>query len=362
MISAGALPILVGLMEASPCRDTRSQCAWALGNVTGDGAASRDRALEAGLLAALVRMFQPGAGGGGDHALEKQVAWLLSNVFRFKPRPPVTPAEEPLLAMLARWAAQGGEAAIDAAWTLSYVSDHGANLQACARAGAMAAMLPLLRAGGGGGGELSVTPALRVFGNFVSGSEAETQYALDTGALRLLPALLSHPKRSIRKEALWAVSNVCAGSPAQARLVDEEGLWPAVLAGGDDAEENVAREAVWACANALTSQGSAGARHLVGLGVLQLFQRFLSRPAPSVSENALCCVLEGLGKMLVAAAADKDGEGDAWLEDLREAFEDCELGDCVMAVHEAGTGERKLRARAVLEILGTHILSERGEG
>jgi hypothetical protein len=44
VVEAGAIPILCGLM-ASPSPEVREQCAWCLGNITGDGPAFRDMVL-----------------------------------------------------------------------------------------------------------------------------------------------------------------------------------------------------------------------------------------------------------------------------------------------------------------------------
>lgn len=55
------------------------------------------------------------------------------------------------------------------------------------------------------------TPSLRTVGNIVTGTDHQTQLALDAGILGVLPQLLTHPRPSIQKEAAWALSNVAAG-------------------------------------------------------------------------------------------------------------------------------------------------------
>lgn len=48
-------------------------------------------------------------------------------------------------------------------------------------------------------------------GDIVMGIDHQTQIAIDTSTLRVLPQLQKHPKPSIQKEAAWALSNVATG-------------------------------------------------------------------------------------------------------------------------------------------------------
>lgn len=52
------------------------------------------------------------------------------------------------------------------------------------------------------------TPALRTVGNIVSGSDDQTQAVLDSGLMNQMQTLLNSPKRMIRKEACWVLSNI----------------------------------------------------------------------------------------------------------------------------------------------------------
>lgn len=60
---------------------------------------------------------------------------------------------------------------------------------------------------------LVITPALRVVGNIVTGTDDQTQAVVDAqAALQVFPRLLSHTKSTIKKEAAWAISNIVAGN------------------------------------------------------------------------------------------------------------------------------------------------------
>lgn len=74
-----------------------------------------------------------------------------------------------------------------------------------------------------------LTPALRAIGNIVTGDDKQTQAVLDAGALRAFPALLSHSKGNLQKEAAWMLSNVTAGSREQIQAVVDMGLVPHLI-------------------------------------------------------------------------------------------------------------------------------------
>lgn len=73
------------------------------------------------------------------------------------------------------------------------------------------------------------TPALRSIGNIVSGSDLQTETAIDAGVLNVLPKLMRHPKASIQKEAAWALSNIAAGPCKQIQQLITCGLLPPLV-------------------------------------------------------------------------------------------------------------------------------------
>merc|ERR1711865_788973 len=48
----------------------------------------------------------------------------------------------------------------------------------------------------------------RTVGNIVTGDDMQTQIVINCGALARLGALLLSPKKGIRKEACWTISNI----------------------------------------------------------------------------------------------------------------------------------------------------------
>ena len=104
----------------------------------------------------------------------------------------------------------------DSLWALSYLSDGDDDrINACVQAGITNEIVSKLSHDQ----VKIITPALRIIGNLVSGNEFATQTVIDANVLPALFTLLDHPKKGIRKEACWALSNITAGTPSQIETV-----------------------------------------------------------------------------------------------------------------------------------------------
>ena len=98
-----------------------------------------------------------------------------------------------------------------------------------------------------------VTPALRTVGNFVSGNDDQTQAVIDAGLMSKMQTLLNHPKRIIRKEACWVISNIAAGTQQQINTVlKTKGCMQQVIEMAISSEWEVRKEAIWIVSNIAT--------------------------------------------------------------------------------------------------------------
>uniref|UniRef100_A0AC34F7L2 Importin subunit alpha n=1 Tax=Panagrolaimus sp. ES5 TaxID=591445 RepID=A0AC34F7L2_9BILA len=71
--------------------------------------------------------------------------------------------------------------------------------------------------------------AIDVLGNISSGTDEDTQYILDLGALPLMEKFLNHPNKKLNKEAVWFLTNFLAGSEKQIQQVFDAGYIPLVI-------------------------------------------------------------------------------------------------------------------------------------
>lgn len=95
----------------------------------------------------------------------------------------------------------------------------------------------------------------RSYIHYISGDDLQTQFCINNNALSCLLALLSSPKKGIRKEACWTISNITAGNKDQIQSVIDNNIIPPLIQLLANAEFDIRKEAAWAISNA-TSGGS----------------------------------------------------------------------------------------------------------
>jgi hypothetical protein len=280
------VPAFVRLLS-SPNEDVREQAVWALGNIAGDGVATRDLVISAGIVEPLLRAITPGA----KDTFIRNAAWTLSNLCRGKPLPDIRLVAPLLPKLSALITSTDRETLADSLWALSYLSDGDEErLQAFLEAGAVVRVVELLD----NPSHEVLTPALRTIGNIVTGDELQTQTVLNEGALAPVARLLQMPRKGIRKEACWLVSNVCAGSMPQIQSVIDANIIPLLIQLMSRAEPEVSREACWALSNATTGGNSVQVAHLVNFGIIPPLKDMLTRNDGRVQVVAI----EGLENIL----------------------------------------------------------------
>jgi len=265
VVECGAVPHLVNLLLNQDA-DVRDQSAWGLGNVAGDSPELRDVVLAQPRVvdSILQNLAQP-----ANLPLMRNCTWTLSNFCRGKPQPPL-PVLLPALPMLAHLLARSNDAdtTVDACWALSYISD-GDNdrIVAVVDQGVVPALVTMLKTEK----TLQIIPALRTIGNIVSGNDKCTQAVVDSDFLPAAAMLLENPKKNIRKETCWALSNIAAGSAAQlAQLMQYPKLISGILeALSQSSEWDVRKEAAWVVSNVATSGQVAHLSTLVEEGVVE---------------------------------------------------------------------------------------------
>lgn len=190
IVDAGAVePLIQLLRHENP--DVREQAAWCLGNIAGDKQEFRDLLLFNGIVEPLLlNMMEP-----ATSSLLGNVTWTVSNLCRGKPAPEMAflaPVLAPLRDLL--YKSIPVDIMVDAVWAFSYLSD-GPNdriEQVMQTAGLTSRLMEFLS----DKSSPLLTPTIRCLGNFVTGSDLQTQAVLDAGMVKHLSDLLEHPRVS----------------------------------------------------------------------------------------------------------------------------------------------------------------------
>lgn len=112
-------------------------------------------------------------------------------------------------------------------------------------------------------------PCLRVIGNLLTGNDYQTQLCIEAGALEVLCRLIKHPKRPVRKEAVWAVSNVTAGPVSHVEQCIKTGLFDQLIFLMVNDDVNIQKEVIWAIANATASSDDQLMSEMVNRNIVQ---------------------------------------------------------------------------------------------
>ena len=300
VLRAGALPVVVKLLETSPAADVRAQAVPALGNIAGDSPRCRDIVLAHGALQPLLAQIQD------DSSVDmlRDATWALSNLCRGKPRPSfeaVRPAL-PTLARLVR-SVDDDETLADACWALSYLAeDTNDKIAAVLDTGVCSRMVELLSHPNPG----VLTPALRTVGNIATGNDEQTQSIVDCAVLPCLLRLLEDPhKKSIKKEACWTISNITAGNKDQVQAVIDANIVPPLIQLLASAEFDIKKEVAWALNNATSSGTHPQIRYLVSQGCIKPMCDLLT----CSDTRIVALVLDTLENFLKVGACDRDESG-----------------------------------------------------
>ncbi|KAK8376803.1 hypothetical protein O3P69_010016 [Scylla paramamosain] len=291
----GFVPVLVELV-ASGQPWVKEQAAWALGNMAADSSHLRNQIVQAGALRPLAELTKPEAKVSSLH----KVVWALSNIFKLR-NLRASPDDISFVLEVFRdhlLTHRDEEVVADALWTLTYLTDAGSNkaIQLVVEAG----LLPILVGNLSSRSRQVVYPSIRALGTVVSGTDSQTEAALDAGMLAPLHTILKESREARRtKEATWALSNITAGTVEQIQKVVDEGFLHTLVHLIQEGATEVAREAVWAVSN-LVAGGSAGqVAALVKAGGVRTLLDTLKPPAPHrldlITVDTLLTILEKTG-------------------------------------------------------------------
>ena len=286
----GAVPVLVEALKC-PFLDVVEQCAWALGNISGDSFEARDECLDASGMMTLVQVWKSTVdangrvpkveGGAFNHSFVNTLTWTLSNFCRAyrgnKPRLEQVAPGLPMVADALAYLHQPNfspvdvEAVSNACWALNHITHISNNAIEVVLAvpGLAASIVACARQS-----EPSLSkPILRTIGNIISGENHQAQVLIELGVIPLLFDIFKRESRAeLRKDLAWTFSNITAGSADQIQtLITSSGgaIVPHLLdAAVDCRDAPLQKELLWTIANLSSSGNLSQMAYLVSLDVL----------------------------------------------------------------------------------------------
>lgn len=225
-----ALPLLIAHLGEKSSLSVAEQCAWALGNVAGEGEELRKVLLSQGALPALARMMLPNKG-----STVRTAAWALSNLIKGpdpKAATELIKVDGVLDAILQHLRKADDELATEVAWVVVYLS---ALSNFATGLLVKSDILPVLveRLATSNSLQLLI-PVLRSLGNLVAGDShiiaiLVPGHEITDNAIKVLVKCLKSEHRVLKKEAAWVLSNIAAGSIAHKQLIYSSEALPLLL-------------------------------------------------------------------------------------------------------------------------------------
>jgi len=262
LVDAGVIGIILKAIDfegefdtfGATKKDLLTQAIWLLGNVTGDSKTMRDMMLNTGFVENhLIRLSTSEI----PVVLARNLAFTFSNCVR---GPPVHHSVsfsvvKGILELMGRHHDQ--EMLLDCIWGLYYASAKGDEvvLDHFVSIGVVDFLSQWMFTNV----KEVKTVALKLVASFVSSTKDEhTQLMLDHGFLNCAYKIFDETeKKAVRKEILWMLSNVAAGSVSQIeQLMELEDFIPKTLSIIATGDEMLAFEAVWVALNILMGGNS----------------------------------------------------------------------------------------------------------
>lgn len=312
-----ALPLLIAHLGEKSSLPVAEQCAWALGNVAGEGEELRNILLSQGALLPLARMMLPNKG-----STVRTAAWALSNLIK-GPNPKVATEliriDGVLDAIIRHLRKADEELATEVAWVVVYLSAL-SNIATNMLVKSNVLQLLVERLATSNSLQLLI-PVLRSLGNLVAG-DTQTTYVLVPGhgitddVIAALIKCLKSEHRVLKKEAAWVLSNIAAGSIENKRLVYSSEAVPLLLRLLVTAPFDIRKEVAYALGNICVAPTEGAGKpalimeHLVSLVGGGCLSGFIDLVRSADTEAARL----GLQFMEMVLRGMPDGEGPKLVE------------------------------------------------
>ncbi|KAJ9181611.1 hypothetical protein P3X46_009726 [Hevea brasiliensis] len=277
-----ALPLLIAHLGEKSSLPVAEQCAWALGNVAGEGEDLRNVLLAQGALLPIARMMLPNKG-----STVRTAAWALSNLIKgpdSKAATELIRVDGVLDAICRHLRKADEELATEVAWVVVYLSAL-SNFATNMLVKSDVLQLLIQRLATSNSLQLLI-PLLRSLGNLIAGDSHTISAILIPGReitdniIEVLVKCLKSEHRVLKKEAAWVLSNIAAGSVEHKQFVYSSEAVPLLLRLLSTAPFDIRKEVAYVLGNLCVAPAEGNGKPdlilehlvpLVGRGCLPAF-------------------------------------------------------------------------------------------
>ncbi|GMT32700.1 hypothetical protein PFISCL1PPCAC_23997 [Pristionchus fissidentatus] len=294
IIKKGALTVFVWCIKTGEYK-LRDQCIWGIGNISADCSQCKDTVRSTDVLDVIAKQMHSGVFLSKESS--RCAIWCCLNILRGA-NAPISPRTARLLLTaitksMHRFESDGN-IITDSLLTLSLLADdrnffhfpHLWPIQIDAMINEPGLITCTLAAIETGCAPL-VSPALRLIGNIITGTDEQTEKVITRdGFIKLIFFALDSPVGQVRREAAWILSNIAAGPPTHVNLIiqDNELISKLMFLLRKD-DSRLQKEVCWVFANVLSSLNTTPRpklqEEILGHGVLAIIQ-FAMRPGTDV--------------------------------------------------------------------------------
>ncbi|OMJ92462.1 hypothetical protein SteCoe_4802 [Stentor coeruleus] len=282
---------------------------WCIGNLVGDSSYSRLTLIDfIPLLLDLINKI--------PQNLWNNIIWTLSNFCRGKLYIPREATNQILSIIPKVLKTYDDNLVTNSCWVLSFISTSGCErVEDIINLDILRNLIEILHFEPGN----FTLPCLRTLGNILWGSD-QAQKLLDLGFLDCVCKLLNQSKIELKKEMLWILSNITAGSDEQIKCVLGHPCIRIVIKCLEDPDIEVRNEAVWVISNATNAEDEKLVIKVIEIGAFNSICDFLNFSDSKV----IMMVLQGIDNLLWAGSS-------------------CEINEVALKFEEIG-GLNKLEA------------------
>jgi len=124
------------------------------------------------------------------------------------------------------------------------------------------------------------------------------QIVLDAGYLDLIEPFVNHFCNSLRKEVIWSISNILAGSHQQIEAVlSRDHIVESIIHAGRHGQQPIKREATWCIGNATVDAVSSQIKKMANFGAIEVLCNMLN-PVYDLNDENVKVIVEALDAFL----------------------------------------------------------------